>query len=318
MAHTGRSIITIGADAVLTRQVSTPAEHTGTPSTSSSPVGRPLVQADFRPAASWLRIGPTWAVLAGALASLPLGQWDAALLINVVTAMLLADPVWGAFWHTSRDASDAVADVGLPQPAAVPYAVPGSPAARLSVWLRGPTNAAGHAPAWGSVAGWPIALLLAVVLALPLGPAALIFTAAVLGLSLLRLLWGRVDRPPPALLDTILVLGLPWLLGSTVTAGLTPAGLALAGAFGCVVWGVLRAAQGRCRAHLLILAGQAVAIITLAWQGLPLTAGLMAVCFLMPWWLLSWSPHTTVGERARQSAQPWLLCAMLLSVSIRS
>lgn len=315
---TGRSIIITGADAVLTRQLSTPAEHTGTPSTSSSHVGRPLVQADFRPAASWLRIGPTWAVLAGALSGLPLGQWDAALLLNVVAAILLADPIWGAFWHTARDEAGAVADSGLPLSSSIPYAIPGSPAARLTAWLRGPTSAMGHPPTWQAAAGWPIALLLAVVLALPLGPAALIFTAGVLGLSLLRLLWIRGDRPPPAFLDAILVLGLPWLLGSTVTAKLTPAGFALAGAFGLVVWGVLRAAQGRRRARRLILLGQAAAIVTLAWQGLPLAAGLITACFLMPWWLLAWPPQTAEGDRALHAAQPWLLCAMLLSVTIRS
>lgn len=293
--------------------------HNSASSPPASRVGQPMIRATFRPTASWLRIGPAWAVLAGAL-SLPLGAWDAADLLRVLAAVVLADPIWGAIWHTAQQGM--VESRVPPSPVAVrepiPFALPGSPAARLAAWLRGEPAAADQTGTWHAAAGWPVALLLALLLALPLGPAALILTGGVLGLSLLRLVWSRHDRAPPAMLDASLVVGLPWMLGITATNDLQLVATLQVGAFVLLTWGILRAEQGLRFARGLIVVGQLAVLMVLVWQRLPLAAGLLGACFVMPWWLLAWTPGTPAGTYALRAMQPWLLAAMLLSVIIRS
>jgi hypothetical protein len=303
----------------LTGQTSTSPHTTVTISPASTQVGQPLVRATFRPAASWLRIGPAWAVIAGAL-SLPLGEWDATVLLRVLTALLLADPIWGAFWH-SRQPAVAADDSATPPVSGrgpIPYARPDAPATRLATWLRGGSTAAEPIGAWRPVAGWPVALLLAFLLALWLGPVALALTAVAVGLSLLRLVWTRHDHAAPAVIDAGLVVGLPWLVGMVAVAGLSPTGALYAVAFGVLVWGVLRAEQGVHHARTITMVGQVMVLAVLVWQGRPLAAGLVGASFLMPWWLLAWPPETPSGTRARGAVQAWFLAAMLLSAVIRS
>lgn len=276
-----------------------------------------MVSASFQPSLSWLRIGPLWAAAAGAL-SLPLSQWDAGLWLRVLAALVLADPIWGVFWHTKRppiaqDGAAALPNVRGP----IPYASPGSPAARLASWLR-MTPEPGAVLSGHPVAGWPLALVLALLLALPLGTVALGLTGVVLALSLLRLVWTGHDRSPPAVLDASLIVGLPWVLGMAVVLGVQPAGVVQAAAFTILLWGVLRAEQNLHHARTLMILGQIAVLAVLVWQGRPLAAGLVGASFVMPWWLLAWSPGTLSGSRALHAAQPWLLGAMLLSVVIRS
>lgn len=278
-----------------------------------------MIRVIFRPAASWLRIGPAWAVLAGALI-LPLGEWDVTVLLRVLTALLLADPIWGAFWQVRRAAVPVDLESTYPVTThrPIPYAMPGSPVMRLATWLRDESNSPGPSPAWHSVAGWPVALLFAWLLALSLGTTALVLTGIAVGLSLLRLVWIRHAQPPPAVLDAGLVVGLPWLMGMAVVGGLPLPGVAQATAFGLLVWGVLRAEQGLPHARTIIIIGQAVVLAVLVWCGQPLAAGLVGTCFLVPWWLLAWPPGTPAGARALAGAQPWFLVAMLLSVVVRN
>lgn len=261
-------------------------------------------------------MGPAWAVVAGALI-LPWGAWDATVLLRVLTALLLADPIWGTFWHNQRHAAPAELPATAPAAAGgpLPYAVPGSPATRLATWLRDNPTPAESSPTWHPAAGWPVALLLAFLLALPLGPVALVLTAAAVALSLLRLVWTRHDHAAPAVLDASLVVVVPWLLGMAAVGGLAPSGVALAAAFGLLVWGVLRSEQGLPHARTVTLVGQAAIVAVLVWQGRPLAAGLVGACCLLPTWLLAWSP---ARAGAHAAAQPWYLAAMLLSAVIRS
>lgn len=319
MAHDELTQSTTGAGADLTGQTSTSPHTTVTTSPASTQVGQPLVRATFRPTASWLRIGPGWAVMAGAL-SLPLGEWDATVLLRVLTALLLADPIWGAFWH-SRQPTLSVDNSAPPSTAgrgSIPYALPAAPATRLATWLRGGPTLSEPTPAWHPAAGWPVALLLAFLLALWLGPAALALTAVAVGLSLLRLVWTRHDHAAPAVVDASLVAGLPWLMGMVAVAGLSRTGVLVAAAFVLLVWGLLRAEQGLHHARTITIVGQAMVLAVLVWQGRPLAAGLVGASFLVPWWLLAWSPGTMSGARAQSAVQPWYLAAMLLSAVIRS
>lgn len=295
----------------MTGQLSTPPHDTASSTPASPSVGQPLFYATFQPVMPWLRIGPAWAVIAGAL-SLPVGEWDGAVVLRVLAALLLADPIWGTFWHSPALTAPAATPPATrdAERGPLPFTAADSPAARLTAWLqREPT---------GAVAGWPVALLLALVLSLALGPPALGLTVVVIGLGLLRLVWTHHGRPAPALLDASLAVGLPWLVGVTVVVPLSPPAVLLAAAFALLMWGVLRFAQGRPHARAGIILGQAALLALLVGQGRPLAAGLVAACCLAPWWLLAWSPGTPAGSRALRAIQPWLLAALLLSAGIRS
>ncbi|MDP3046769.1 MAG: hypothetical protein Q8O07_04760 [Chloroflexota bacterium] len=177
-----------------------------------------LVRLDFRLGSSLSWVGPALAVVAGALASHRLGL-DAASLLTLILALLLADPLLGGLWNVLVSA-DWVAPwrenpslATLPPP--LPHAVAGSPAHRLSGWLarlqghgleqspRGilvPLSEAGFylvsASALAAVLGAPVILVVVVA-----------FSLAVIGV----LLGGGGQRH--RWLETAYAFAVPWLVG---------------------------------------------------------------------------------------------------------
>ena len=195
-----------------------------------SPAGAPLFSVRAGLSAGLWRIGPAWVVVAGALHARPLAPaahviapaaqvaaWNPAFLLPLLSAVVLADAVWGIFWHVLRHdphAGPATAPVHQPR-LRLPYARPDAPAGRLLRWLQDESQP-GHA-----LQSWPLALLLSVLLAPPLGRAAVGLTLAVIVISLLGLAWARRRHAAPASLLAVLSVTLPWLLGQALVGPIT-------------------------------------------------------------------------------------------------
>ena len=96
-----------------------------------------LVRLDFRLGSSLSWVGSALAVVAGALASHRLGL-DAASLLTLILALLLADPLLGGLWNVLVSADWAAPWRESPSLATLPplpHVLAGSPAHRVSEWL---------------------------------------------------------------------------------------------------------------------------------------------------------------------------------------
>jgi hypothetical protein len=268
------------------------------------------VQLRLLPSRALFRVGPAWAVLAGALAA-GLPQPGVEALLTLVTAAALADLVWGALREIVPDPLAARAGVTAPTapvPLALPYLQPDAPLAR---WLRGLTPGATGAHAERGWQGVLIALVVALVFSLLLGvPAALTTALALFAILVAAATARRGDVP--AFLNALLDVGLPWALGSGLVlwGGEQPraviaASAGLAAAFTVLQWGVYRAAAGRKGAAVAWL-GQALVLLTLIGLRQPwAVAGVAALFAPASCWLAR-------GDASTARALPWWWAAMLL------
>ena len=323
-----------------------------------SPAGAPLFSVRAGLSAGLWRIGPAWVVVAGALHARPLAPaahviapaaqvaaWNPAFLLPLLSAVVLADAVWGIFWHVLRHdphAGPATAPVHQPR-LRLPYARPDAPAGRLLRWLQDESQP-GHA-----LQSWPLALLLSVLLAPPLGRAAVGLTLAVIVISLLGLAWARRRHAAPASLLAVLSVTLPWLLGQAlvgpITAStLTPAqqasavalaqqaspvapaqqasavapaqqasDVALVVGFTLLMWGMLRCQQ-QAPLSWLMPAGLVVVIAALVLQPAPIAAGLAGILGLIPFWRGLGRPASLPAASWSQ-VHPWLLASLLAAAA---
>ncbi len=224
------------------------------------------------------RIGPAWAVMAGALAAgLPLNS--SAALLQVLGAVLLADSAWGAVWAVMAGSG------GAPRPAetwGLPYVQPAAPIMQVSERLRGLSSGVGCHD-----------LLVSVVLALGLsallGMVPLLLSLAVLAVAFVAQLVAERGRRP-ALGYAMLVVGLPWALGLGLAGrslGELSGPLILGAAFVLLVWGLEGVRGGEQPGMPGAWLGVAAVLAALAVLRLPWAACLAAVLFLPPaWWLL--------------------------------
>ena len=138
----------------------------------------PLVHLHFAPSRMLWRIGPAWAVVAGAVAAgAPLG--NAASLLRLATAVILADLVWGILRRIIPDSPGTEGTAALRAPS-LPYGRSDAPLAHVMQ-----TVASGQHASTAPWLGWLGGLALTVVLSLLLGAPALLISAAAVGLILL-------------------------------------------------------------------------------------------------------------------------------------
>lgn len=261
-------------------------------------------QAAWRPAGFW-------AFAAGLLAAGALRQpsdlnWQALALLA-----LLVDPLWGSIWRLSGGRRALLAlpprDRGSStEPRfALPYLQAGSPAARLL--------AGDHTDVWPSAlrVGAP-AVILALFVAALLGAHAIGLTIAVVVLAALGWTLRRTFGYSALLLQSVVAIGLPWLL--TVQQAAPGPGeltwlpqLLLAGCWVLHQWGGLRNAQQSDWLGLVVLAVAQilVAVLLVAAQS-PLWLAPLAI-LLLPTWLLAYQRLPL-----RRLRVVWL-AAMLLS-----
>jgi len=260
------------------------------------------------------RIGPAWAVLAAVLASAAPLSADASLL-RLIGAVILADPAWGALGRMTARASPAAGPDAIVQTVRLPYYQPTGPAGRTLRFLR-------HVIADASWRELLASAALAAFLGLLLGPPALVLTL----LAWTVTLWGwflAQTGKQPAACDALLNVGLPWLLGWTLTLPEPtawrlpleiPAALVLGLAFTVLGWGARRAhlSSGRRMAGLWL--GQATVILALIGLHNLIALIVVAPLLLLPSWLI-WRDRAagTDLEQSLARSGPWWLAAMLVS-----
>jgi hypothetical protein len=260
------------------------------------------------------RIGPAWAVLAGALASGGALLADATPL-RLVGAALLADSAWGVLWRLTASNPEAAPSFQA-EPSNAPYYRTHSPAGRALQVLREMVSGATWHELTASIA-------LTAVLGLLLGIPALLLSLVAWGVVLWAWVLAGAGKQPAAC-DALLNIGLPWLLGIILTQPaalsverLWPAqgsALALGLVFTVLQWGIRRAylSDGQRTAGAWL--GHALVLILLV--GLQRTFGvaIVALLFLPPaWWL--WQARSSgagIGEALSHSGA-WWLAAMLIS-----
>ena len=263
----------------------------------------PLVDVRLAVSGSIWRIGPAWAVFAGALASgLPLSSADA--VFRLVAAILLADSAWGLLWRvaTTVERQEGAEASGH---RAVPYAWPGSPLSRAAQILRG-TQAAPGTAFHGLAGGMGLTVALSALLgvgALALSLAAAATALAVFLRSAKPSTVGRGQNGRPAFCHALLNLGLPWVLGMNLGHSgfgmpLAPIELkvmALAGSYFLLQWGILRGhSTGRRGAALW--GGQVATLVAPVGLKLPIGAAIVAALSAPP-------VMVQLGSRPRSSTE---------------
>lgn len=265
-----------------------------------------------------LRLAPAWATLAGALASGGL-RWQREDGLLLLLAIFLSDGLWGQLWtllarQDSPASQESATNVALMPP--LPYAAPAAPASRLWRWLAGDSGQGEAQPttAWRALL---MAALFSFGLALLLGPAALLLTVVALPLAgLARYLPRRSFCG--ALVQAVFEIGLAWLLGHLLFAGLRwpPIPLVVAAGYVWLHMGAL-ALCGR-RGLWLVNLAQLIPLACLVALKRPLAAGALGVTLLPP---LAWQPWLRgegdeggfdTGEYL-QRAQVWWWAGMLLA-----
>jgi hypothetical protein len=276
--------------------------------------GEPILGLGLHLNSSPWRLGPAWAVLAGAIA----GQapiWDGGGgLLRLSGSLLLADALWGIFWR--RPFLRQEAQPGRQPQVGLPYSVARSPMMQILTGLRWEESEETEIGWQGALAGLGLVALLSVLL----GSSAIVLSLLALIASVtVRLSVRRGKRP--ALVMALLGTALPWALGIALGGSgnrllpvpFTGAGLVLGAAFTALSWSVTRADL-----HVsggLVWPIWAAQIGVLAALGVirePFGLAIVGGCFIVPsLWLLSWPGCSReVGAIVRNS-NPWWLASML-------
>jgi hypothetical protein len=280
-------------------------------------VGRPGSVLDLRlgfRGSPW-RLGPAWAVLAGALAvNAPIS--DGSSLLRLGGAILLADAVWGALWIPPALRSDQVpVQSGRSH---LPYATSVSPMSKSVAALSEGNPAAGGDAGWYGIA---IGLVLAAIVSLLLGGSAVVLSIlAILAAVGVRILKKR--GLSHALMVALLSVGLPWALGVSLRQPTSDFGgwsrveapLAVGAAYTILAWAIVRAqlADAQLRTWPLWVA-QTILVAILVLIGQPLAAAMFGCLALVPSLWLSKPTGCPRGvNEAISHGEPWWLAGMLV------
>jgi hypothetical protein len=267
----------------------------------------------------WLRLGPGWAALAGAL-STGRAEFDLSTLLQLLSLWLLVDPILGALWNLSVEQGlwHKIAQAQLGPPSAhgfsLPYVQPGSIAARFvlqlrryQVWWR-----EHYGPEFGHkfTAFW-LGSTLALLLSLFLAPT--IFWLTLLTISLMILAGQNpleLTAPQGGRLQSLVQCLLPWAMGIVLWSSLSPIRLALALCYWSTYLGGLRMLGHHRRAAVLFFLGQMATIALLL--GLRLLPGAVILSVLF----VTQRIITTKFNRSAdflQKAQPYLVIGVLVA-----
>jgi hypothetical protein len=281
----------------------------------------PVLNLKFRLSGSPLRMGPAWAVIAGAVAGhAPIV--GAENLLQLAGALLLADAVWGVFWPQIPLRRDQPTDRSPRR--RLPYSAFESPLSRILSVFAGESDEAGD-EGWHGILG---GLVLAAITSLLLGRAAILLSSLALAVSLgARFL--SVRGRMWALCVALLSIGLPWALGASL--GWTPgtplherhlgAPLAVGAAFTVLAWmsQYVRVANSWHPARP-VWVGQILVLMTLVAVQEPLALAVMGCLAVVPGlWLSRKRSCPQQMNEAMANSEPWWLASMLVSaLAVRS
>jgi hypothetical protein len=280
-------------------------------------LGGPILDLRIRLGSGPWRMGPAWAVIAGALAGNALGLGSGSLL-RLAGAVLLADVAWGSIWPETPRRSRFR---GRARGNRLPYAAPRAPLQQaLAALFSGGSEGEG-----GGWEGILPGLVLIAALSLLLGsPAILLSLVALAFAGSARVLMVR--NRWPALLMALLGVGLPWALGASLawSQGSTnaripfDAGLALGIAFTVLAWATWRfRSPGASLSTRTAWFGQVVVVATLAAAKEPLAVAVVGSLMLVPTlWLIRPAESRTGVLDAIVKGDSWWLAAMLVAAMI--
>lgn len=260
-----------------------------------------LARSPLRPAAMWTALA---GILSAGKFLLPLPlSWP-----EIVLLILLVDLLWGAIWRLAAGRAEVLP---LPQrdtarTVALPYLTADSPAAHL----LGDNTAE----------MWPVlfrialpAALVALLTATALGVEAVGLTVLLLIVTTFGWISTRRAHQMPILLQSVVSIGLPWLLGALLSGVLpgTPHWGPLIGVVALQVlreWGLGRLQFSPAdRLGLMVAASADIALgLLLIWLQVPLWLGLWFVASL-PVWL------TLLQQRPVARTAAWRLASILIS-----
>jgi hypothetical protein len=273
----------------------------------------PLVHLHFAPSRLLWRIGPAWAVVAGAVAAgAPLG--NAVSLLRLAAAVILADLVWGILRRIIPEAPGTEGTASLQAPS-LPYGRSDAPLARVMQ-----TVASGQHASTAPWLGWLGGLALTVVLSLLLGAPMLLISAAAVGLIFLtRALFRHWACPSFCL--ALLDVGFPWALGAALVwpdvAGETQGWFLqmgmVAAAFTVLQWGLYRARFSAGRRLAALYFGHVMLLGTLVLLRQPWAVAVAALLLAPPTW---WLARRGEAEVALARALPWWWASMLAVAAI--
>ena len=272
----------------------------------------PLVHLHFAPSRMLWRIGPAWAVVAGAVAAgASLG--NAASLLRLATAVILADLVWGILRRIIPDSPGTEGTAALRTPS-LPYGRSDAPLAQV---LQ--TVASGQHVSTAPWLGWLGGLALSLVLSLLLGTPALLITALAVGLIFLTRALFRRDCCPSFCL-ALLDVGLPWALGAALVwpnvdgaARVWFVRMGMAAAFTVLQWGLYRARFSAGRRLVALYFGQVILLGALVLLRQPWAVAVAALLLAPPTW---WLARRDAAEVALVRALPWWWASMLAVAAI--
>lgn len=273
----------------------------------------PLIGLGISVGSGVWRIGPAWAVFAGALASGAPLLGD-AMPLRLVGAAILADSVWGVLWRlTAADDAEPLSRASGGD--RLPYFQPQSPAGRAFGMLHDIAPGA----SWRELMA---ALALTGVLSLLLGAPALALSALAYAVIMWAWILGRAEKQP-AVCDALLNIGLPWLLGMLLTreASQLPSsvppllpGVMLGSAFTALQWGARRTYLSNGSRTFAVWFGQAAVVVVLAGLEQPWALVLVAALLLPPaMWLWRSRAMASGVEGVLCLSAPWWLAGMLIS-----
>jgi hypothetical protein len=273
----------------------------------------PILGLRFFFSGSPWRLGPAWAVLAGALASqTPI--WGGDNLLRLGGSLLLADAVWGFFWRQTRPQQHV-----LPKRARrviLPYSDPHSPMIEALAGLRYDATENGETGWLGILAVLGIAAGLSILLGSPAIVLSLLALIASVGMRLM-VRGGQ----KPALAMALLTTGFPWALGAAMswTGGAQPpfellaTGLSLGVAFTTLTWSVCRVASfGSSSQFWPIWFAQVVVLAALMTIGAPIALAVVGGLFVVPClWLSRHDGSAREVAEMLQNSDLWWLASML-------
>ena len=274
----------------------------------SSVEAGPLMQLHLAPSRMLWRIGPAWAVVAGALAAgVALG--DAVSLLRLAAAVILADLIWGIL-RRIIPASPGTEGTASLAPPSLPYGSSDAPLAHF-IQMTAADKQAAPAP-WLS---WLSGLALTAVLSLLLGAPALLISALAVGLMLLtRALYRSAHRP--ALCLALLDVALPWALGAAMVWPAVKGeavfwfyqNAMLAAAFTILQWGFYRARFSAGRRLVALCLAQVMLLGVLILLRQPWAVAGAALLLAPPTW---WLARRSEAEAALVRGLPWWWASML-------
>jgi hypothetical protein len=222
--------------------------------------------------------------------------------------LLLVDPLWGSIWRLAAGRLEMLSLRGGDGPSLVwlPYLQPGSPAARLLGW---DDNGVLHLLMRVAL---PSALL-AIAVALTLGPAAVVMTGIILALGLAGWIVRHTVGYVPAAFHSAATVALPWAV-TLALVGVNPDQqfwiyhVVLLGLWAIHNWGegrLLRSSSDLLGICLLVMSDLGLALLLVIIRA-PLGLAFMSVLWLMTWVLI-------YRQRPLQRLNFWWLLGMLIS-----